>query len=73
MRKKSERSGRTSHHRSTPQLLAPTCRSASGSNMAITPWLHYADQLLAPVCRSRDGSYVPVGDTAKTRYDSVGR
>jgi hypothetical protein len=40
--------------------MAPICRSASGSIMAITPWLHtpifcwlpHADHCLAPICRS---------------------
>jgi len=41
-------------------LLDPICRSAPGSNMAITMWLHYADQALAPICRSRPGSYMPI-------------
>ena len=46
-------------------LLAPICRSPTGSNTAITPWLQYADQPLDPICRSRNGSNVPIGDTEK--------
>jgi hypothetical protein len=38
-------------------LLAPTCRSGSGSITPITYWLQYADPQLAPTCRSRSGSY----------------
>lgn len=48
--------------RCPPPHVAPICRSASGSIMAITPWLHYADPALAPLCRSRSGSYKPIGD-----------
>ena len=45
-----------------PAQLAPICRSANGSIMAITPWIHYADLPVAPICRSRPGSNMPCMD-----------
>lgn len=53
---------------SSPYKVAPLCRSASGSIMAITPWLHYADHPLAPICRSRSGSNMPVGDRFRATW-----
>src|SRR5258706_5529273 len=48
-------------------LLAPICRSAPGSIMAITNRIHYADHAPAPICRSRSGSNMPIADINRLR------
>lgn len=58
--------------RPSPRLLAPMCRSGTGSNTPITQWLPYGGPRLTPTCRSQIGSYVAVGEnTARLASGSM--